>query len=867
MTETRKDSDRKFIETIGNVLSESLEYEATIDKVVDLALGFLGDWCSLDLLAEDGSIQRVAMAHSNPDLLKRIQDYRSRRPGSVDPRFPVARVIQTGEAVYVPNLTEEMLATMNLSPEIREFVRDLDICSYVAAPLKARGRVIGVLSLIRNSASRRYDDQDLAFIKDVATHTALHIDNARLFRKAQLAQKESAQLAEITGLLAECFDSADILQRLAHSAVEGFSDYCIVHRFDIDGRLVRAAGAHTRPELSAVVDALLEQEVEPEGQDYIRSIIESGTPHLTTEGGQLASRMREGRYRDMILKLAPSSWIIAPLVARENRFGAIILVRSEKTPPYTQSDVRFVEELARRAAIAIDNERLYRESQEARRREARYKEAFENAADVIFITDLDGVISEVNRAAEAITGYAREELLGQHFTKIVAPEHLALMAQVRDQKFDGKTNTVYEMNVLTKQMARVPVEVNTRLIYENGRPIATQGIVRDLRERKHLEEELQRAQRIEAVGRLAGGIAHDFNNALTIIIGHAQFTLADLNLGSVRKSLESIKKAAEHAASLTRQLLAFSRKQVLQPQVLDLNEVISGMRDLLSRTIGDNIELITTLGAGLRFIKADPGKIEQVILNLVLNARDAIQGSGRLIIATADVEFSDHDVRGRPGAETGAYVMLSIHDTGHGMDEETTSHLFEPFFSTKEKGQGTGLGLATVYGIVKQSNGYIEVDSRIGEGTTFRIYLPVTSEKPSGQDAPQPAAKYGHETILVAEDDPGVREITISMLKGKGYQTIAASDGEEAVEICRQYEGPIHLLLTDVIMRRMAGGRLAELAVRIRPELTVLFMSGYTADIINRQGLGAAIHLIEKPFSPEQLLAKVQELLQGARAT
>jgi len=216
MTETRKDSDRKFIETIGNVLSESLEYEATIDKVVDLALGFLGDWCSLDLLAEDGSIQRVAMAHSNPDLLKRIQDYRSRRPGSVDPRFPVARVIQTGEAVYVPNLTEEMLATMNLSPEIREFVRDLDICSYVAAPLKARGRVIGVLSLIRNSASRRYDDQDLAFIKDVATHTALHIDNARLFRKAQLAQKESAQLAEITGLLAECFDSADILQRLAH---------------------------------------------------------------------------------------------------------------------------------------------------------------------------------------------------------------------------------------------------------------------------------------------------------------------------------------------------------------------------------------------------------------------------------------------------------------------------------------------------------------------------------------------------------------------------------------------------------------------------------------------------------------------------
>jgi signal transduction histidine kinase len=364
--ESRKDSDRKFLEKIGNALSESLDYEATIDRVVDLALGFLGDWCSVDLLADDGSVQRVAMAHANPDLVKRIQDVRRRRPGSVDPRFPPARVIKTGEPVYVPQLTQQMLTAMDLTSEIREIVRDLDICSYVAVPLKARGRVLGVLSLIRNYGSRTYDEHDFAFIKEVATQIALHIDNARLFRDAQVAQKQSALLAEITALLAESFDSANILQRLAQIAVT-FSDYCIVHRSDVYGRLYRAAGAHANPELSPIIDALLQQELEPEGQKYIQSIIDKNSSHLVCDGGKMISMMSEGPYKEIIKKLGPYSWIVAPLIARGNRLGAILLARSEKTPQYTQSDLHFVEELARRAAIAIDNERLYRESQEASR--------------------------------------------------------------------------------------------------------------------------------------------------------------------------------------------------------------------------------------------------------------------------------------------------------------------------------------------------------------------------------------------------------------------------------------------------------------------------------------------------------------------
>jgi signal transduction histidine kinase len=246
-------------------------------------------------------------------------------------------------------------------------VRDLDICSYAAVPLKARGRVIGVLSLIKNSASSRYDDHDLAFIKEVATHIALHIDNARLFRDAQVAQKQSALLGEITSLLAESFDSANILQRLAQVAVESFSDYCFVHRFDTYGRLYRAAGAHADPALSTIIDALLERDIEAEGQQYIQSIIEKNTPHLTCDGGQMVSRMSEGPYKEMIKTLGPYSWIMAPLIARGNRLGALLLARSEKSPQYTQDDRHFVEELARRAAIAIDNERLYRESQAASR--------------------------------------------------------------------------------------------------------------------------------------------------------------------------------------------------------------------------------------------------------------------------------------------------------------------------------------------------------------------------------------------------------------------------------------------------------------------------------------------------------------------
>jgi len=365
--EIRQTSNRKFLEKVGTVLSESLEYTATINRVVSLVLGYLADWCSLDLLAEDGSIEQITVGNANPELVQCIKDTGFHRLVSFSPQSPVATVIATGEVLYVPHLTSEMLASAGVSTGALSSARDLDKYSFVAAPLKARGHVLGVLSLMRSGESGKYDEDDLAFIKDVTTRIALHIDNAQLYREAQHAQKQAALLAEITTLLAESLESSDILQRLARIVVDSFADYCFVHRFSADGGLYRAAGAHRDAELCGVVNQLLECPIEPEGQHYIRTVIDRNLPSLTRDGNPLVSKMPDGPYKDMIQRLAPNSWIMAPLVAGGTCLGSLLLARSQGSPQYTSKDVHFVHELARRASIAIDNERLYRESQEASR--------------------------------------------------------------------------------------------------------------------------------------------------------------------------------------------------------------------------------------------------------------------------------------------------------------------------------------------------------------------------------------------------------------------------------------------------------------------------------------------------------------------
>jgi signal transduction histidine kinase/ActR/RegA family two-component response regulator len=397
---------------------------------------------------------------------------------------------------------------------------------------------------------------------------------------------------------------------------------------------------------------------------------------------------------------------------------------------------------------------------------------------------------------------------------------------------------------------------NSRLLLESRRAYD---------ELAETQGQLEQAQKMDAVGRLAGGVAHDFNNLLTVILGRTDILLHPLKPEDpMRRGIELIQRTAGRAADLTRQLLAFSRKQVLEPVVLDLSAVTTDMKDMLGRLIGEDIALLTTPTPGLGRVKADRGQIEQVIMNLAVNARDAMPQGGRLIVETADIDLDDEYVRRHVGARPGPHVMLAVSDTGTGIPHEIQPQIFEPFFTTKEQGKGTGLGLATVYGIVKQSGGYIEVDSEPGQGTTFRVYLPRLDAEPAPVDrsARPAAAAGGTETILLVEDEEGVRELARDILRASGYTVLEARNGPEALLLCERHQGPLDMLLTDVVMPRMSGRELAERLAPLRPDLSVLYMSGYTDDAVIRHGvLGAGTSFLQKPFTPAALVLHVRETL------
>jgi signal transduction histidine kinase len=381
---------------------------------------------------------------------------------------------------------------------------------------------------------------------------------------------------------------------------------------------------------------------------------------------------------------------------------------------------------------------------------------------------------------------------------------------------------------------------------------------------RELEQALSGAQKMEAVGRLAGGVAHDFNNLLTIILASSDLLLEDELSERQRDAIHMIKQSGERGAALTRQLLAFSRKQVLRPVVVGLNSLVANIEKMLRRLIGEDIELTVHQGADLYPVLADVGQLEQVLMNLVVNARDAMSGGGRIVIETRNAQLSDRDVAGRWPAQPGPHAVLVVRDTGCGMDEETRRHLFEPFFTTKEPGKGTGLGLATVYGIIRQSNGHIEVDSSPGQGSELRIYLPRTTQVPEEVRRSSTAGRpeRGAEVVLVVEDEDGVRALTRQILQAHSYTVLEACDGEDALRVSAGYPSPIHLLLTDVVMPHLGGPQLADRLLLERPTLKVLYMSGYPdASIPSRCGADLEHHFLQKPFSPTALTRKVREVL------
>jgi PAS domain S-box-containing protein len=509
-----------------------------------------------------------------------------------------------------------------------------------------------------------------------------------------------------------------------------------------------------------------------------------------------------------------------------------------------------------------------KQSEEAlRESEERYRDLVENAHDIIFSHDLDGNYTSVNRAGEQITGYTHEECLRLNIVNTIAPEYVNKAQEMMAKKLAGEKVTAYELEILGKDGKRVAVEVNTKLILKDEVPVGIQGIARDVTERKQLEEQLRQSQKMEAIGQLAGGVAHDFNNLLTAINGYSSLALQRLEDGHPVKSyLEEVKKAGDRATNLTRQLLAFGRKQILQPLALNLNYVVSDMNKMLRRLIGEDIELVAKLDPDLGKVMADPGQIEQVLVNLIVNARDAMPRGGNLTIETENVELDEEYGSKHVGVSPGKYVVLAVSDNGEGMCEEVRRKVFEPFFTTKEKGKGTGLGLSTVYGIVKQSGGNIWVYSEPGRGTTFKVYLPQVESrvKKPDEQVVESAPRGGTETILLVEDEEVVRGLARRILEQAGYSVVETGKAAEALHFCEEHAAEVNLLLTDVVMPEMSGQELAAQLKSQCPDLKTLFMSGYTDEAIVHHGvLDSCVEFIQKPFTPAALVRKVREVLDS----
>ena len=522
--------------------------------------------------------------------------------------------------------------------------------------------------------------------------------------------------------------------------------------------------------------------------------------------------------------------------------------------------------------LAITNDITERKQAAAalRTAEAKYRTIFEEAVVGIFQSTPDGRYLNVNPELARLYGYDSPAELMNSRTDIthqsyVNPSEFELFKRRVEEK--GSVHD-FECQVYRKDGSKMWLLENARAVHNSrGALQYYEGMVQDITQRKVLEEQLRLAQRLESVGRLAGGIAHDFNNILAVIIGYSQMLEDVQGLTEVQnKQLKEIKKAADRAAVLTRQLLAFSRKQILQPRVLNLNELIGDMSDLLRRLIGEDVELVINAGSDLGRVKVDPSQIEQVIMNLAVNARDAMPQGGKLVIETANANLDEGYAAGHPPVQPGRYVMLAVSDTGCGMDAETKARIFEPFFTTKELGKGTGLGLSIVYGVVKQSNGYIWAYSEPGQGTTFKIYLSRVEGNPETIPPRRSEAKLpgGTETILLVEDEESLRTMACVFLESKGYTILEAENGQKAVEIARQHKGQIHLLLTDVIMPGMSGRELAESLAASRAGIKLLYMSGYTGELVTQHGiLNPGLQLLEKPFTRDSLLSRVRAVLDG----
>lgn len=493
-------------------------------------------------------------------------------------------------------------------------------------------------------------------------------------------------------------------------------------------------------------------------------------------------------------------------------------------------------------------------SAEVFRQVERYKELFENAADGLFVADLNWNIISVNKESVRMTGYSREELLNMKVDQLIPRRNLDFVRQKLEEKTTGgQPATTYELPIMTKDGRLVVTECSTRLVFEGGKPVAVQGVSRDVTERKRLQEQLWIAQKMDAVGRLASGIAHDFGNVLTIISGYSALILATLKSDDpIRSEVEGIQRSAQRATSMIRHLLSFSSGQVFRPRVINVQPTLIEMVDILRRLIGEDIRLETHFEPLVGAVRMDPGQLEQVVVNLALNARDAMPGGGVFAIEAGQMDLG-----------TSPYVRIRLRDSGSGIPAEVLSRIFEPFFSTKQ--HGTGLGLSTVQSIVRQTGGTLSVESTVGLGTTFTLLIPrVSGDDISEGEESVSMPRRGTETVLLVEDEHDVRALIRDMLRVYGYNVVEAEDQQNAIELCHRKDLKLDILLTDVVMPNMSGPEMVKAIQTVRPELKVIYMSGHARDRFARSGIDEeTVNFIQKPVMPEALTARIREVLDA----
>lgn len=729
------------------------------------------------------------------------------------------------------------------------------------APVRGSdGAVIGIVGVGRDITARVTAEQEIQRL------------NTDLQRRAE----QQRFLAEASRTLASSLDYAATLAGVARLAVPRLADYCIVDLVDADGGAVRVEFAHVdRDKEQRLAHVVRRYPPVPDWPAHpISEVLRTGEPALLPEISADAreAMARSPEQRAYLQELAPVSMMALPLRAHERTLGVLSFGYAESRRTYGPDDLGLARELADRAALAVENAQLYRAAQielaERRRVEdhlSRWASIFEHAGWGVAISSPSGDrIEAVNPAYARMHGYPPEALIGRPVEELYAPAARAALPRHYQAALEQGHYT-YESVHLRADGTEFPVLVDVTVVRDAaGRPLYRAANIQDITERRRAEEQLRQAQKMDAVGRLAGGVAHDFNNMLMIIMGFSDFLATSLEPDDPRRAdAEEIRHAADRAAVLTRQLLAFGRQQVLQREVVDLNAVVTGFERMLRPILGEAIQLVIRLSPRLGGVVADQGQLEQVLTNLVLNARDAMPGGGRLEIETYDREFAEGEAYREVGIDLppGPYVMLTVSDSGQGMDAAVRSRLFEPFFTTKSASQNSGLGLATVYGIVTQFGGSIWVDSEPGRGSRFTVCLPRAGESPR-TDAPVAVdvPRGGSETLLLVEDEDAVRSLTSRVLTDQGYRIVEAANGREALEAFVRSGNTVDLVVTDIVMPEMGGPELAERVREIRPGTPVVFISGYSEG----ERPGAAAPLLEKPFSPDRLIRWVRQALDAA---